>query len=254
MAMRRMPIDRGDMIAAEELVTLLRNLRKTERGAVGSWTGLAVRAAPFALPKEMLMIQTLLKNWWLLALSGALYAIYSIMNFFMQRPDGSLALRAFVHGRDTLLEMGVVALAAGASTIAAGIWNSNAGRSWLLVLNGLACSVLGLILAFWTGPLAFRTIALLIVVMAMSIGIYELASARTSKRHLAHESLLGAAGVASVGFAVAFFTLGFGWIKLDPGSPAQSSFFWMGSYFGFSAICMLGLALRRQSLSAGLQE
>jgi uncharacterized membrane protein HdeD (DUF308 family) len=173
------------------------------------------------------------------------------MNFFMQRPDGSPTLRTFVHSRSTLVQMGVLALAAGACTIAAGIWSSGKGKSWLLVLNGLACSALGLIFTFWTGPLAFRTVALLIVVMALSIGIYELAAARELRRHLADEWLLGAAGVASVGFALAFFAFVFRWIKLEPGSPAQT-LHWLGSYFGFSAVCMLGLALRLHSLSPSL--
>src|ERR1017187_9319468 len=165
------------------------------------------------------------------------------MNFFMQRPDGSPTLRIFVHSRGTVVHMGLLVLAPGACMIAAGIWSSRKGKSWLLVLNGLACSALGLIFTFWTGPLAFRTVALLIVVMAMSIGIYELATARTLRRHLADEWLLGAAGVASVGFASVFFAFVFRWIKLEPGSPAQT-LHWLGSYFGFSAICMLGLALR----------
>ncbi|MGA3023711.1 MAG: DUF308 domain-containing protein [Bryobacteraceae bacterium] len=198
------------------------------------------------------MIQTLIKNWWLLALCGVLDAIYSVMNFFMRRPDGSLALRTLVH-RGTVVDMGMLALAAGACTIAAGIWSSRKGKPWLLLLNGLACSILGLIFTFWTGRLAFRTVALLIVVMAMSIGIHELATARTLRRHPADEWLLGAAGVASVGFALAFFAFVLRWIRLDPASPAQT-LLWLGSYFGFSAICMLGLALRLNSLRAAIHR
>jgi hypothetical protein len=57
--------------------------------------------------------------------------------------------------------------------------------------------------------------------------------------------------VASVGFALAFFAFVFRWIKLEPGSPAQT-LHWLGSYFGFSAVCMLGLALRLYSLSPSL--
>jgi uncharacterized membrane protein HdeD (DUF308 family) len=189
------------------------------------------------------MIRTPIKNWWLLALCGVLDAIYSFMNFFIQRADGSLALRTFVNSESTVRHMGVIALAAGACTIAAAIWTSRNGKSWLLALNGLACSALGLIFLFWTGPLAFRTIALLIVVMAASIGIYELATARVLRSHLADEWLLSAAGVVSVGFALTFLAFIFRWIKLEPGAPAQT-LHWMGSYFAFSAVCMMGLGLR----------
>ncbi len=185
------------------------------------------------------MIQTLIKTWWLLALCGVFDAAYSAMNFFMQRPDGSLALRTFVQYRGTVVQMGMLALAAGVCTIVAGIWSSRRGKSWFLVLNGLACSTLGLIFTFWRGPLAFRTIALLIVVMALSIGIYELASPQTW--------LLAAAGVVSIGFALVFLAFVFRWIKLEPASPDQT-LHWLGSYFAFSAVCMLGLALRLHGL------
>ena len=191
------------------------------------------------------MIQTLIKNWWLLALCGLLDAILALLNVTMQDPDGSLTWRIFVPMSTGML-MCRLAVAAGACTIAAGIWRSRRGRSWLLVLNGLALSAYGLIpLIFWTRPLRFRLFALLLVVMAMSIGILELATARTLRRQVADKWFLGLAGAASVGFALAFLSLGFRWIKLEPGS--HSSFLWIASYFGFSAICMLGLALRLHS-------
>ena len=199
------------------------------------------------------MIQTLIKNWWLLALCGVLDAIYSVTNLLMQGPDGSLTLRQYaVPG--TVVFLGKVALAAGACTIAAGIWRSAQGKSWILVLNGLALGALGAIFTFWTGPLALRTIALLLVVMAMSIGIFEwvIARALRRQRYVANEWFLGLAGAASVGFALAFFAFAFGWIKLEPGS--HSDFHWSGSYFGFTAICMLGLALRLHSLRAAIHR
>lgn len=190
------------------------------------------------------MIQTLVKNGWLLVLCGVIDAIYCGMNFLMQRPDGSLTPRTFVNSSSTLVNMGLLALAAGGCTLAAGIWRSGRGKSWTLVLNGLACSALGLLLTFRAGGrISFRTIALLVVVMALSIAIYELAAVRRLRRHLAAEWLLGVAGVVSIGFASVFFAFAFHWIKLDPGSPAQT-LHWLGSYFGFAAICMVGLALR----------
>lgn len=185
------------------------------------------------------MIQTLIKNWWLLALCGVLDAIISVMYLIMQ----DLPFHAW---KGTVVFLGKLALAAGACTIAAGIWRSAKGKCWLLVLNGLALGALGLINNWVFGlRISFRTIALLIVVMAMSIGILQLVTARILRRqrHVADEWFFGVAGVASVGFALAFLAFVFRWIKLDPGSPAQT-LLWLGSYFGFSAICMLGLALR----------
>lgn len=169
-----------------------------------------------------------------LLLCGVLEAIISAGYLIGQDTDGLLNFHAW-HGRVMLL--GWLMIAAGVCAIAAGIWNSRSSKSlpgWLFVLNGVASAALGGIFVFWTGPLAFRTVALLIVVMAASLGVYELAAGR--------EWLIRGAGVISVGFALAFLGFVFRWIKLNPASPAQS-LDWLASYFGFSAICMLGLAL-----------
>ena len=186
------------------------------------------------------MMQTLIKRWWLLALCGVLNAIFSAMMFLILSPEGPPMLRIFRQVRSTAAQLGMLALAAGICTIVTGIWSLRKGSSWLLVLNGLAYGVFGLLVRA-NGPVTFRMVALLVVVMALSIGMYELATARTLRGHLAGEWLLGVAGPVSLGFAVVFLAFVLRWLKLDPGPSAQT-FNWLGSYFGFSAICLLGLA------------
>jgi uncharacterized membrane protein HdeD (DUF308 family) len=197
------------------------------------------------------MTQSLVKSWWLLALCGVFDALFAVLIVLMGSPDGSPNLSTFIHSRDASSQLGLLALAAGVCTIAASVWSSRKDNSWLLVLNGLACSSLGLLVTLGaigaTRPIAFRTIALVIVIMAMSIGLYELTTARTLRGHPVDEWLLGAAGVVSVGFAVVFLAFVLRWIKLDP-SPSAQTFHWLGSYFGFTAICMVGLALRLNGL------
>lgn len=191
------------------------------------------------------MIQTLAKNWWLLALCGLLDAIVSVTYLSMQNQDGPLTFHAW-NGMAALL--GKLILAAGACAVAAGIWRSAEGKCRLLVLNGLALGALGLIYNFFFRyGISFLTVALLIILMAMSLGILELVTARTLRRqgHVADGWFLDLAGVASMAFALAFLALGLRWIKIAPGS--HSDLLWLGSYFGFSAICKLGLALRLHS-------
>ncbi len=167
----------------------------------------------------------------------------SFIILLMISPDAGPTLRVFGNGRDTAQQLGMLALAAGLCTMAACIWSPSKGKSWMLVMNGLATSGLGLLLTRGaTRPVAFRTIAVLIVVMAVSIGVYELSTARTWRAHLPEEWMLAGAGVVSVGFAAVFLGFVLGWIRLEP-SPSAQTFHWLGSYFGFSAICMLGLAL-----------
>jgi uncharacterized membrane protein HdeD (DUF308 family) len=192
------------------------------------------------------MIQTLIENWWLLALGGVLDAIISVMYLIMRGADGPLTFHSW---NGTVVLLGKLALAAGACMIAAGTWRSAKGKCWPLVLNGLALGALGLICFGATRfRISFLTVSLLIILMAMSNSILELEIARTLRRqhHIADGWLLALAGVTSVGFALAFFALGFRWINVEPGS--HSDLLWLGAYFGFSAVSMLGLALRLHSL------
>jgi hypothetical protein len=80
--------------------------------------------------------------------------------------------------------------------------------------------------------------------MAASLGVHELAMARAMQGHLVDEWLLAGAGMVSLGFAGVFLGFALGWIRLWP-SPSGQTFYWMGSYFAFSAICMVGLAMRQ---------
>ncbi len=194
-------------------------------------------SGPRAADRGTCLSRKLLKSWWLLAVCGVLDVIISTLYLVEQNAD----LRYHAWHR-TMLDLGRLTLAAGICTLAAGLWSARKNNSWLLVLNGIACSALGAIFAFWTGPLAFRTVALLVFVMALSIGGYDFAVARNSNR-LSDTWLLSAVGIVSVGFAVAFLAFIFRWISLDPRAPAQS-LHWLGSYFAFSAICMVVLILR----------
>ena len=152
----------------------------------------------------------------LLALCGVLDAIISVIYIVMQETDGPLTLHSW---NGMVVFAGKLALAAGACAIAAGVWRSATGKGWLLVLNGLALGALGLIQYSLTRfRISFLTIALLIVVLAMSAGILELVVARTLRhwRHIADAWLLALAGVASFGFAMAFLGLRLRGIKVEP--------------------------------------
>ncbi len=197
------------------------------------------------------MIQTLIKNWWLLALCGVLDAMYAAINLFMLDPDGYLAFRKWA-GPATVRNMGEIALAAGVCTIAAAVWRSGKSKSWLLALNGLALGAYGLVSvsAIPRGRVSFLPFALLFVVMAASVGVSASAAAHRIRRHVSDKRCLDLAGLASFVFAIAFLVLGFRLVR--PG-PLEFHLF-MSSYFGFSAICMLGLGLRLNSLRAAIHR
>ena len=186
------------------------------------------------------MSRDLSKIWWLLGLCGVLDAAHAAMNLVMLHPDGSLALRGFALP-GAVFDMGTLAMAAGACSIAAGLWSSGRDNSWLLSLHGFALSVFGLIAVspLVRGPLNFRPVSLLFVVMAVSIGTFAIAAART----LQHSWFWLIAGAVSIGFALSFFAVGFQLVRLEP----QAFFVWMSSYFCFCAMFMLWLAFRLRS-------
>jgi hypothetical protein len=191
------------------------------------------------------LIQTLTKNWWLLGLCGVLAAIISVIYLIIYETTPETYGG---NGMEVLLNR--LTLAAGACTIAAGIWRSAKGKSWLLGLNGLTLGVYGWMALFSRGPLSYRFFALLVAVMAMSFGILTLAIARTLRGRVTDEWFLGLAGATSIGFALAFLALANHWIQLERRLFHPSIFLWFCVYFAFSAICMLGLVLRLRSLSS----
>ncbi len=201
------------------------------------------------------MIQTLTKRWLPAAVCGAVEATISVIYLVMWGTDGPLT---FYSWGGTVSLLGKIALAGGVCAMAAWIWRSASGRSWLLVLHGLALGALGLIqYALVRFRIRFLTVALLVILMAMSLAIVEWTTARGLWRrgHVAEGWFVALAGAVSVGFAFVFLALGFQWIEIVPGSHADLR--WLGLYFGFSAICMLGLALRLHSESrsqAGWRE
>lgn len=186
------------------------------------------------------------KNSWLLALCGVVEALLAVLTFSMVN-HGSLISR-FYSPKDLISSMCILAITAGVCAVAGGSWSSTKSRSWLLVLHGLALSAYGLIPALRKGPLMLRPFfILLLVLMAMSTGIFALTTVLGLRDHVPDKWFLSVAGAASVGFALVFFACDFRWITLD---RPDAFFLLMTSYFAFSAICMWGLALRLNHLQA----
>ena len=183
------------------------------------------------------MIRTLTKTWWLLALCGILDAIQAAMNLLMTNLDGSLALRRFALG-STVWDLSVLAVAAGTCAIAVGLWSYGRDNSWMLSLHGLALSGFGLIglSPLVKGPLSFRPVSLLFIVMSLSIGAFAFQIAKP------------VASAASIAFAFSFLAVGFGFVKLGP----QTFWIWMSSYFAFCAIFMMWLSMRLHSRTESL--
>ena len=188
------------------------------------------------------MPQTLNKNWWLLGLYGILNAIISAIYLVMQRTDGPVLFHTW--GRTIVFE-GQLAIAAGVCAMAAGIWRAGTGKSWALALNGLALAVLGVIQYGFTHlRISIITFAFLIIVMAISSAVVELRMAQRFRRerYYVDSWFFGLAGALSVAFVLPSVALAQYWIPISRGSHLD--LLWLGSYFGFTAICTMALAVR----------
>lgn len=186
------------------------------------------------------MIQTLTKNWWLMALCGVFYVPISVIYFILYYAGPGSTPYIW---NEIIPVSGRFVLAAGVCSIAAA---KSMSSFWalLLVLNGLALSVFGGIGYFWRGPLSFGLFLELIVVMAMSAGILALAIARTLRSRDQDKWFFGLAGASSVGVGVAFLALVNGWIQLERRAFHPAGFLWVCIYFAFAAILMLAIGLR----------
>ncbi len=184
------------------------------------------------------MIRTLARNWLLLLLCGALDAAISAIYLNMYLSSGTLSAQSW---NSEVVLLGKLTLLAGVCTMAAGVWRSGAGKCWPLVVNGVSLAGFGLLQSFaGRFPISFLAFAMLIIVGAISAGILELTIARALRP--ADQWLLPAAALASIGFALVFLALGLRWIQIEPGSHMDLA--WFAFYFGFVALCMLGLGLR----------
>ncbi len=200
----------------------------------------------------------MMKNWWLLALCGILNAFVSVLYLLMQDRNESMSMHVW---KSMGQYSGDLMLAGGTCLIACGVSRFAKSTCWLLVTHGLAVGALGLILSglFPVRSLKFRTVALLFVLMALSLGIHQLLAARKPRLrgHIMLEWILGSAGAFSIAFAAAFLALGFSWVKIDLWSYYRTladymwwkaDFLWFAFYFAFSAICMLAMGFGLRSL------
>jgi uncharacterized membrane protein HdeD (DUF308 family) len=187
-------------------------------------------------------MQTLVKNWWLLALCSVFDAMLSAIYLVMRGTNGGILWHTW---NGTVVFAGKVAMIAGACSIAAAIWRSRDGKSWALALNGLALAIFGFIQSGLTRfPISILVFAVLISVMTLSLGFLELGIGRTlsSMGRRADGGFFAATGLLSLIVVLPSLALGLRWIRVQPGSHLD--FLWLGTYFGFAAVCLMALAVR----------
>lgn len=171
----------------------------------------------------------LARNWWALALRGAIAVVFGLLTFAM--PGMTLQI--------LLLLFGAYALVDGIFTILAAVREAQAHHRWgVLLLEGIAGILAGVLTFAWPGITAL-VLLYLIAAWAIFTGIFEIAAAIKLRKVITGEWFLALSGVASVLFGLLLF--------LAPGPGALVVVWWIGAYALVFGILMIALAFRLRS-------
>lgn len=176
------------------------------------------------------MITDLAQYWWVLAIRGVAAILFGIAAFLW--PEITLAALVLLFGAYALVD-GVFAVIAGITA------RREQERWWMMVLQGLAGIVLGVLTVVWPDITA---LVLLYFIAAWSIvtGAFEIAAAIRLRQEIEGEWLLILAGFASILFGILLMVL--------PGPGALALVWLIGTYALISGVLLLVLAFRLRSL------
>jgi uncharacterized membrane protein HdeD (DUF308 family) len=194
--------------------------------------------------EEVKMIRVFIHNWWLLALRGAFALVFAGFVFWLQPFEGFFVTRPLVHAGLVVI-FGLLALGAGTSTIVAAVYRAGKDRSHLLLWDGIAICVAGLVIVL-APKMDLNRLVHLIAGWAIVVGVLELLIARTVRRHIPDEWSMSLAGVSSLILGTYFLL-----------SRSYEDVFltrWLGTYAAFSAVTILALAFRLHALASSVHH
>jgi len=181
------------------------------------------------------MLSSITRNWWLVALSGALAVLFGVAAFVW--PGMTFEVLVLLFGAYAFVD-GIVWL--GFGLLAAG----SEERWWPLVLGG--------IVGIATGVLTFAQpatmgLALVYVVGAWAIvtGLLTIVAAVRLRDAISNEWLMGFSGVLSIIFGVL--------VLAQPNAGALTLVFLFGFYAILAGIAQISLGIRLRGLGESLQ-
>lgn len=130
------------------------------------------------------------RNWWLVALRGAIAILFGIVALIL--PAATLITLVWIFG--------AFALGGGILLIGAAIRDRLSGPfAWLLLLQGFLSGLIGVI-SFLYPTMTALALLYLIAAWAIVTGFFEIITAIQLRKEIRNEWLLGLAGVASIVF------------------------------------------------------
>lgn len=179
------------------------------------------------------MIRLYGKYWWSFFVRGVVAILLGLAAIFM--PGITLELLAVL--------LAAFFLADGVFSLAASVGGKKLdSRWWLLLLEGLAGIIIGIITIVWPA-LTVVVLVLFVGFWALVTGILEIAAAIKLRHEIRGEWLLALSGIISILFSLILF--------VNPGAGAVALVWIIGAYaffFGISLV-LLGLKLRKHQIA-----
>ena len=182
------------------------------------------------------MATDLARNWWALALRGAVAIVFGIIALFW--PPAAIAALVAVFGAYALVD--------GILNLVAAVRAGRSGQQWgALVFEGIVSLLVGVLTLFFPGVTA---LALVLFVAAWSLitGIAEVVAALKLRQHIEGEWLLALSGILSIAFGILLF--------ISPMIGAIAIAIWIGAYSVVFGALLVGLALRLRSWAVQQQK
>ncbi|MEA5523421.1 HdeD family acid-resistance protein [Nodularia spumigena] len=177
----------------------------------------------------MRMGTRLARNWWTVALRGAIAIIFGLAALFW--PDITLTALIFIFAAFVLVSGVLLAIAA----FRDGLTHTH---GWLMLLEGAIGIAVGIMAFIWPGITAL-VLLYLIAAWAIVTGVLEIIAAIQVRKEIQNEWLLAIAGIASVLFGVLLLV----W----PIAGALAILWIIGAYAIIFGILLLILAFRLRS-------
>jgi len=138
------------------------------------------------------MLEAIAKNWWVMLIRGIAAVVFGILAFTW--PGITLTVLIILFGAYALID--------GISAVGFGVTSYRTDRSWWeMMLVGVLGIIAGIVAFLYPGMTA---VALLVVIGVWAVirGIFEIIAAIRLRQVIAHEWLLGIAGILSIAFGV----------------------------------------------------
>jgi len=180
------------------------------------------------------MLTMVTRNWWVVALRGAIAILFGIMALVW--PGAAMAT--------LVLFFGAFAFADGILASWAAFTMRRQNRMWgPLLLEGITGIALGLLVFLWPAMTAVVLI-LFVAAWAFVTGVFEIAAAISLRKEIEGEWALALSGVLSIGLGVL--------LAIWPGAGLLALIVVIGVYAIVFGVVMVALAFRLRGLHQGL--